>query len=134
MSDVLDLGPIKARLAATTPGAWKWADEIRDVPYDDESWIGDRHVPTGNDGSLGVDGLYVEIAIDDDTSQLIAVLYADDETIPDDPDDPDDVDWSKWRGLIHAGNLADLEFIAMAKTDIGALIAEVELLRASAGT
>jgi hypothetical protein len=46
-----------------------------------------------------------------------------------DPDDTDEVDWSKWRGLIHAKSLADLEVIAHAKSDIEALIAEVELLR-----
>jgi len=131
MSNALDLGPIKARLAATTPGEWKWVDEIRDVPYDNESWIGDRHVPNGNDGSLGVDGLYIETPIGDDgSSQLFGVLYADDEHIPDDPDDPDDVDWSRWRGLIRADNLADLAFIANAKADIEALIAEIERLRA----
>jgi hypothetical protein len=58
------------------------------------------------------------------------VLYADNENIPDDPDDPDDVDWSKWRGLIQAGNLADLEFIANAKAEVEALIREVERLQA----
>jgi hypothetical protein len=94
---MLDLGPIKARLAATTPGEWKWLDEfLRDVPYDDETWIdgGKLLVPTGNDGSLGVSGIYVEEVISEDESIGHPVFYADDENIPDDPNDPDDVDWS----------------------------------------
>jgi hypothetical protein len=32
MSDALDLKPIKARLAATTPGEWRRADEIGAIP------------------------------------------------------------------------------------------------------
>ena len=133
MRSEFDLAAIKARLAATTPGEWKWVDEIRDVPYDNESWIGEKHIPTGNDGSLGVDGLYVETFVDEDLIQLDPVLYADDETIPDAPDDPDDVDWSRWHGLIHADNLADLAFIANAKADVAALIKEVERLQALVG-
>lgn len=43
MSDALDLAPIKVRLAATTPGEWKWVDEFhRDVPYDNETWVGEN--------------------------------------------------------------------------------------------
>jgi hypothetical protein len=39
MGEALDLEPIKARLAAATPGAWRWADGIHDIPYgDDEVW------------------------------------------------------------------------------------------------
>ena len=34
---MLDLEPIKARLAATTPGEWRWSDEIADIPYD-QAW------------------------------------------------------------------------------------------------
>lgn len=87
---------------------------------------------TGNDGSLGVLGLFVETPTGEDESQLDPVLEArdDDDDIPEDPDDPESVDWNRWRGVIQAGNLADLEFIALAKTDIEALIAEVERLRA----
>jgi hypothetical protein len=132
MSDTLDLGPIKARLAATTPGQWIWADELgREIPYDNETWVdrGGKLIPTGNDGALGVSGLYIETPIDDDSSEFEAVFYADDENIPEDPNDPNDADWSQWRGLIQATNVADLEFIAAAKGDIEALIAEVERLR-----
>ncbi len=58
------------------------------------------------------------------------MLDADDDTIPEDPDDPDEVDWSRWCGLIHADNLADLDFIANAKADVAALIREIERLQA----
>jgi hypothetical protein len=129
MSDVLDLRPIKARLAATTPGTWKWVDEVADIPYEEAWWQGGEPITPGNDGSLGVAGLYVEIPPDEYSDIRTPVFVADDEDIPEDPDDTDEVDWSKWRGLIHAKNLADLEFIAHAKTDVEALIAEVELLR-----
>jgi hypothetical protein len=130
MSDKLDLEPIKARLAATTAGDWKWLDEFgRDIPYDNETWPGEKEIPTGNDGSLGVEGLYIEQVVDEDSSDFEPVLYADDDNIPDDPNDPNDVDWSKWRGLIRVTNTADLEFIAQAKPDIAALIAEIERLR-----
>jgi hypothetical protein len=61
------------------------------------------------------------------------VLDADDDTIPEDPDDPDEIDWSKWRGLIHADNLADLAFIAHAKADVAALIKEIDRLQALVG-
>jgi hypothetical protein len=32
MCSELDLAAIKARLAATTPGDWTWADEVGDTP------------------------------------------------------------------------------------------------------
>ena len=130
MSSELDLAAIKARLAATTPGDWTWADEVSDIPYEHATWGDGTSITPGNDGSLGVAGLYVAISTDEDTSILAAVLDADDDTIPEDSDDPDEVDWSKWRGLIHADNLADLEFIAYAKRDVAALIREVERLQA----
>lgn len=132
---MLDLTPIKARLAATTPGEWKWMDEIlRDVPYDTETWFGDQHILTGNDGSLGVVGLFAETPLDaENESYLDPVLEArdDDDDIPEDPDDPGSADLNLWRGVIQAGNIADLEFLASAKADVEALIAEVERLRAS---
>jgi hypothetical protein len=111
MSNALDLGPIKARLADTTPGEWKWIDELLcGIPYDTETWAGDKHIPTGNDGALGVQGLFVETPIDaENESYLDPVLEArdDDDDIPEDPDDP--------------GNVADLIFIANAKADVEAL-------------
>jgi hypothetical protein len=135
MSDALDLGPIKARLEATTPGEWKWIDELlRDIPYNNETWAGDKHIPTGNDGALGVQGLFAETPIDaENESYLDPVLEArdDDDDIPEDPGDPGSVDLSIWRGVIQAGNAADLIFIANAKADVEALIAEVERLRPS---
>jgi hypothetical protein len=124
---MLDLEPIKARLAATTPGEWKWHDEfLREVPYDDATLIDDGRlrVPNGNDGSLGVTGIYAKEVISVNETIGHPVLYADDKNIH------DDADWSQWRGHIQVKNVADLEFIAQAKPDIAALIAEIEWLRA----
>jgi hypothetical protein len=129
MSKALDLEPIKARLAATTPGEWRWVDEtLADVPYEHAWWDDKTPIEPGNDGALGVIGLFVEVPQDKDTSYLEAVLEATDD-VPDDPDDPDGIDWSRWRGPIQVTNVADLEFITQAKSDIEALIAEVERLR-----
>jgi hypothetical protein len=93
MSNALDLGPIKARLADTTPGEWKWIDELlRDIPYDNETWAGDKHIPTGNDGALGVQGLFVETPIGaENESYLDLVLEARD-------DDDDIPEWSEGTG------------------------------------
>ena len=105
-----------------------------DIPYEHATWEDGTLVTPGNDGALGVAGLYVAIPTDDDTIMLAAVLDADDDdAIPEDPDDPDEVDWSQWRGLIHADNLADLVFIANAKADVAALIIEIERLQALVG-
>jgi len=134
MQSTCDLAAIKARLAATTPGDWTWADEVGDIPYEQATWDDGTLVTPGNDGTLGVAGLYVAVPSDDDTITLAAVLDADDDdSIPEDPEDPDEVDWSRWRGQIHADNLADLVFIANAKADVAALITEVERLQALLG-
>lgn len=133
MSDELDLEPIKARLAATTPGDWEWNDVLRPVPYEGGSiWIGDNEEPVqgGNDGSLGLAGLFVAMPEDVDTWIDQGIIYVDEaEEIPADPNNPDEDDLSKWRGSLKVNNLADLEFIAQAKNDIAALIAEVQRLR-----
>src|SRR5262249_1570580 len=102
----------------------------REVSYDDATLIDDGklRVPTGNDGSLGVTGMYAEEVVSETETIGHPVLYADDEDIP---DDPDDIDWNNWRGLIRAKNIADLDFIAQARPDIQALIAEIERLRAA---
>ena len=34
MRSELDIAAIAARLAATTPGDWVWADEVGDILYD----------------------------------------------------------------------------------------------------
>src|SRR4051794_16697388 len=105
----LDLEPIKARLAATTPGTWHWQDEVGDIPYTQARWVNPDAplVPDSNDGSLGVTGLYVDVPEHVTTYIAEPVLVANDEDIPADPNDPTEIDWSKWRGLIHASNLAD---------------------------
>jgi hypothetical protein len=102
------------------------------VPYDNETCFGDAHVPTGNDGSLGVRGLFIATFITENESTLDPILEAQDDD-DDIPEDPNGIDWSKWRGVIQAANVADLEFIAQAKADVEALIAEVERLRAMVG-
>jgi len=61
---VFDLAAIKARLAATTPGQWEWHDVARPIPYEEGStYMGsmEEALTPGNDGSLGVMGLYVAI-------------------------------------------------------------------------
>jgi hypothetical protein len=131
MSDTFDLEAIKARLAATTPGDWLWDDIARTIPYEDGSTYmdGREDALSGNDGSLGVMGLYVEHQIDENSWDGEPLLYADDENFPDDPNDPDKIDFAKWRGLIQVKNVADLTFITEAKNDIAALIIEVERLQ-----
>ncbi len=133
MSDALDLEPIKTRLAAATPGEWEWDDVIRPIPYEEgTTYVGssEEALAPGNDGSLGIAGLYKLITINQDTWTTEGLLTADeDEEIPGDPDNPDDIDLRKWRGPIKVSNPADLTFIASAKDDIAALIAEVERLR-----
>jgi len=84
----------------------------------------------GNDGSLGLYGLYVSVPTREDEWRVHSLLYVDDEEeVPSDPANPDEIDLSKWRGPLKVTNLADLDFIAHAKQDIAALIAEVEQLR-----
>jgi hypothetical protein len=121
MSEALDLGPIKARLAATTPGEWLWADEVGTIPYE-QAWEhpSGEHI-TGNDGALGVIGLFIEVPAEGDSFVLEPILYVPDDEVLDALED--------WRGDIQVTNLADLDFIANARADIEALIAEVERLR-----
>ena len=133
MSEQLDLAPIKARLAAATPGAWKWRDLFRPVPYEGGStFISGREegLEPGNDGSLGLSGLFVGMPPDVDSWIFEPIIWVDqDEEIPVDPNDPNQDDLSKWRGSLKVRNLADLDFIALSNSDIAALIAEVERLR-----
>lgn len=130
MSHTLDLAAIKARLAAATLGEWVWHDEVGTIPYGNASWNnGDQLVPPDHDGSLGVTGLYRVVPIDEFSDEMHPLLIADAEDIPDDPEKPGEIDWSKWRGLIQVENVGDLTFIAEAKNDVAALIAEVERLQ-----
>jgi len=71
MGDALDLLPINRRWAAATPGQWHWYDEVDALPYG-ETWQDATTVISGNDGSLGVLGLFIEIP-DGDLEPLLEV-------------------------------------------------------------
>jgi hypothetical protein len=78
-------------------------------------------ITPGNDGSLGIVGLFVEVPADEDSYTLEPLLYVPDDEVLDALYD--------CRGDILVTNLADLEFIAQARADVAALIGEVERLR-----
>lgn len=120
MSEPLDLEPIKARLAAATPGQWVWLDhdlapegveEVYNLDGTPHEWSGRCGIQTDqydeNDpATYSPDGVPVVMVLEMIEDEHDGTLYE----IP--------------------INDADAALIVNAPTDIAALVAEVERLRA----
>ncbi|PWJ22795.1 hypothetical protein ATK17_3964 [Branchiibius hedensis] len=100
MSDELDLDAVKARLAAATPGPWEWIGDS----FDDAEPFVCTHMTRWDEH-----GPDLVVAADHGKTVLRA----------------EGADWSAM-----SGKHADGDLIANAPTDIAALVAEVERLRA----
>lgn len=100
---MLDLEPIKARLAAAVPGPWRAHDhrEMARLNEDPAEWIGYAWVGYGGDEDGRFQGVVADLDSRKDASK----------------------EWRERRQH-------DAAFIAAAPTDIAALVAEVERLRA----
>jgi hypothetical protein len=114
----LDLEPIKKRLAAATPGPWKWCDG-NGVPED----AGQVYLYKGGELELqdpyvfdGFYSLWQHIEIEEPEGE------AQEEPV---------ISQIEYEGYIHEMTISkeDAALIAAAPTDIAALIAEVERLR-----
>jgi len=122
MTEPLELESIKARLAAVTPGRWVWCDfggapedagEITDLQGSRRAWGGRLSIeaePLDDDEAWGPEGREVVFVLgpvedDNDNEQVYEIPISD----------------------------ADAALIVNAPTDIAALVAEVERLRARLG-
>jgi hypothetical protein len=123
----LDLEPIKARIAAATPGPWVWAD-YDGVP----EWATNISDGEGNEREWGG-----RFSIESEANA--PPLDAD----PDDPKWNEPIDVLRVLGPVEDDDDdgvyeipiedADAALIVNAPTDLAALIAEVERLRAQLG-
>lgn len=120
MTEPLDLEPIKARLAAATPGRWVWVDN-NVIPEDAEEAYDNDGTPLEWNGRFALQADPFdedEPALLSDEGQPVVFVI---EMVEDDASD--DV-------FELPINDADAALIANAPTDIAALVAEVERLRA----
>ena len=131
---MLDLGPIKRRLAESTPGPWKWREEIFRQKYMIRMKNGRWRARPGKDagrswvmlltGPLTHSG----IGYPEETLENIIAGY------PDEWDYPHiiAIRWNQIRpkSLVNAcPSKADADLIANAPTDLADLVEEVEKLR-----